>query len=94
MIQKDKNHVSNMYGDYVDEEGNVVQRNVDVTKDRMPEDADGLYGSEDANCSCGSPAGMAFMPAYLPGTALRMVACGCHPRWLNIFSMLPKSEPR
>jgi hypothetical protein len=36
VIQKDKDHVSNMYGDYVDADGNVVQRNVDVTKDPAP----------------------------------------------------------
>jgi lipoprotein-anchoring transpeptidase ErfK/SrfK len=36
VIQKDKDHVSNMYGDYVDADGDVVQRNVDVTKDPAP----------------------------------------------------------
>ncbi len=36
VIQKDKDHVSNMYGDYVDKNGNVVQHNVDVTKDPLP----------------------------------------------------------
>ncbi len=37
VIQKDKDHVSNLYGEYVDEEGNVTQANVDVTKDPAPE---------------------------------------------------------
>src|ERR1043166_2662506 len=37
VIQKDANHVSNLYGDYVDAEGNIVKRNVDVTKDPKPE---------------------------------------------------------
>jgi len=37
VIQKDINHVSNLYGDYVDEEGNIVKHNVDVTKDPQPE---------------------------------------------------------
>jgi lipoprotein-anchoring transpeptidase ErfK/SrfK len=36
VIQKDKDHVSNLYGDYVNSEGEVVQRNVDVTKDPLP----------------------------------------------------------
>jgi lipoprotein-anchoring transpeptidase ErfK/SrfK len=34
--QKDKDHVSSKYGDYVDEAGNVVVPNVDVGKDPKP----------------------------------------------------------
>lgn len=37
VIQKDRNHVSNLYGDFVDSEGSVVKRNVDVTKDKAPD---------------------------------------------------------
>lgn len=40
VIQKDKTHVSNLYGNYVDLEDNIVQRNVDVTKDPVPEGAE------------------------------------------------------
>lgn len=36
IIQKDVNHVSSRYGDYVDDAGNVVMPNVDVEKDRKP----------------------------------------------------------
>jgi lipoprotein-anchoring transpeptidase ErfK/SrfK len=36
VIQKDKDHISNLYGDYVDADGNVVRKNVDVTKDPLP----------------------------------------------------------
>jgi lipoprotein-anchoring transpeptidase ErfK/SrfK len=36
IIQKDKDHVSNLYGDYVDSADNVVVANVDVTKDPKP----------------------------------------------------------
>lgn len=39
IIQLDKNHVSNLYGDFVDESGSVVQSNVDVKKDKRPEGA-------------------------------------------------------
>ena len=39
VIQKDKDHVSNLYGDYVDDSGEVVQANVDVTKQETPEGA-------------------------------------------------------
>ena len=36
IIQKDKDHVSNLYGDYVDDAGNVVVPNVAVNKDPKP----------------------------------------------------------
>ncbi|PYJ53010.1 MAG: hypothetical protein DME83_03705 [Verrucomicrobia bacterium] len=36
IIQKDQNHVSSLFGDYVDEAGNVVKPNVDITKDPKP----------------------------------------------------------
>jgi lipoprotein-anchoring transpeptidase ErfK/SrfK len=34
--QKDLDHASNLYGDYVDASGNVVVKDVDVTKDPCP----------------------------------------------------------
>ena len=36
ITQKDKDHVSSLFGDYVDSGGNVVVPNVDVTKDPKP----------------------------------------------------------
>jgi len=36
ITQKDVNHVSSLFGDYVDSAGNVVVPNVDVTKDPKP----------------------------------------------------------
>ena len=39
VIQKDKDHISNLYGDYVDADGKVVQANVDATKDPVPDGA-------------------------------------------------------
>ena len=39
IIQKDVNHVSSLFGDYVDSAGNVVVPNVDVTKDPKPKGA-------------------------------------------------------
>jgi len=36
IIQKDINHVSSKYGDYVDEAGNVVAANVELGKDPKP----------------------------------------------------------
>lgn len=39
VIQKNKDHVSNLYGNYVDREGNVVVRNVGVHRDPRPRGA-------------------------------------------------------
>ncbi len=39
VIQKDENHVSNLYGNYQSEDGSVLQSNVDTGKDPKPEGA-------------------------------------------------------
>ena len=36
IIEKDHDHRSNLYGDFVDAAGNVVVPNVDITKDKPP----------------------------------------------------------
>lgn len=36
IIQKSKDHVSNLYGDYVDQDGNVMVANVGVKRDAKP----------------------------------------------------------
>jgi hypothetical protein len=36
IIQKNKDHASNLYGDYVDAAGNVVVKDVDIKKDPAP----------------------------------------------------------
>ena len=36
IIQKDKDHASNLYGDYVDAAGNIVQKDVELKKDPKP----------------------------------------------------------
>ena len=36
VVSKDRNHVSSEFGDYVDDEGNVVKANIDNRKDRRP----------------------------------------------------------
>ncbi len=36
IFEKDIDHKSNLYGDFVDSGGNIVKANVDVTKDKMP----------------------------------------------------------
>jgi lipoprotein-anchoring transpeptidase ErfK/SrfK len=36
VIQKDRDHRSTLYGDFVDSSGNVVVRDVDISKDKAP----------------------------------------------------------
>jgi hypothetical protein len=36
IIQKDRDHKSNVYGDYVDRNGSVIQKDIDVNKDPRP----------------------------------------------------------
>ncbi len=36
IIQKDKDHKSSLYGDYVDAKGGVIKRDIDRSKDAMP----------------------------------------------------------
>jgi lipoprotein-anchoring transpeptidase ErfK/SrfK len=38
VTQKDKDHVSNLYGEFIDEfSGEIVKRNVDISKENPPE---------------------------------------------------------
>ena len=39
VLQKDRDHYSSAFGDYVDDSGNVVKSNIDVRKDRKPRGA-------------------------------------------------------
>ena len=39
IIQKDKDHVSSRFGDYVDRDGNIIKKEIDRDKDPMPKGA-------------------------------------------------------
>lgn len=39
VIQKDKDHVSTLYGDYIDDEGEVIEKNIDTSRDHRPKGA-------------------------------------------------------
>ena len=39
IIQKDKDHVSSRFGDYVDADGNIIKKEIDREKDPMPRGA-------------------------------------------------------
>ena len=39
VIQKDKDHVSTLYGNYIDDDGNILMKNIDTSKDKKPKGA-------------------------------------------------------
>jgi lipoprotein-anchoring transpeptidase ErfK/SrfK len=39
IIQKDKDHVSSRFGDYIDKQGNIIKKEIDRDKDPMPKGA-------------------------------------------------------
>jgi lipoprotein-anchoring transpeptidase ErfK/SrfK len=67
VIQKDQDHVSNMYGDYVDADGNVVRHNVDVTKDPLPPGA--VFQGAKMPFFMRFTGGYGMHAGYLPGYA-------------------------
>ena len=68
IIQKDKDHVSNLYGDYVDSGGNVVVANVGVKKDPKPPGTR-FKGAPMPYFMRITPGGVGMHAGYLPGYA-------------------------
>lgn len=66
IIQKNKDHVSNLYGDYVDSSGNVVVANVGVKTDPMPPGAR-FRGAPMPYYMRITPAGVGMHAGFLPG---------------------------
>lgn len=65
ITQKDKDHVSSKYGDYVDTEGNVVVPNVDLTKDPKPPGT--IYKGAPMPYFMRVVGGVGMHAGYLPG---------------------------
>ena len=66
IIQKDRDHVSNLYGDYVDAGGNVVVANVGVNKDPKPPGTK-FKGAPMPYFMRITPGGVGMHAGYLPG---------------------------
>src|SRR5580693_3685325 len=66
IIQKDKNHKSSLFGDYVDDNGEIVQRNVEKGKDPMPKGAhyDGAKMPDFMRIVAGTGMHEGFLPGY------------------------------
>ena len=68
IIQKNKDHVSNLYGDYVDLAGNVVKANVGIKEDPKPPGTR-FKGSPMPYFMRITPGGVGMHAGYLPGYA-------------------------
>ena len=65
IMEKDIDHASNLYGDYVDTAGTVVQANVDITKDPKPPGA--IFRGAPMPYFMRITAGVGMHQGFLPG---------------------------
>jgi hypothetical protein len=65
IIQKDKDHASTLYGDYVDATGNVVQKDVEMGKDPKPPGA--VFKGAPMPFFMRITGGVGMHEGYLPG---------------------------
>ena len=65
IVQKDKDHASNLYGDYVDAFGNIVQKDVAVNKDPKPPGA--IFRGAPMPFFMRITGGVGMHEGYLPG---------------------------
>jgi hypothetical protein len=72
VIQKDEKHVSNLYGDFVGADGQVIRRNVDISKDRPPDGA--VFSGAPMPYFLRFSRGFGFHAGHLPG---RPASHGC-----------------
>ena len=66
IIQKDKDHKSSLYGDYVDAQGKIVQKDIDKSKDPVPPGAhfDGAKMPNFMRIVGGTGMHQGFLPGY------------------------------
>ena len=67
ILQKDRHHKSSLYGDYVDREGNVLVKDIDVTKDRKPPGA--IFDGAKMPFFMRVTGGVGMHEGFLPGYA-------------------------
>jgi lipoprotein-anchoring transpeptidase ErfK/SrfK len=65
IIQKDPNHASSLYGDYVDAAGNIVQKDVELGKDPKPPGA--IFKGAPMPNFMRITGGVGMHEGYLPG---------------------------
>lgn len=63
--QKNRHHVSSLYGDYVDAQGNVIKKDVDTSKDKRPPGA--IYDGAKMPFFMRIHGGVGMHEGFLPG---------------------------
>lgn len=63
--QKNRHHVSSLYGDYVDAQGNIIKKDVDTSKDRRPPGA--IYDGAKMPFFMRIHGGVGMHEGFLPG---------------------------
>jgi L,D-transpeptidase catalytic domain len=63
--QKDRDHVSSLYGDYVDGNGNIIKKDVDTSKDKRPPGA--IYDGAKMPFFMRIHGGVGMHEGFLPG---------------------------
>jgi len=65
IIQKDKDHLSSRFGDYIDKDGNIIKKEIDRDKDPMPKGA--IYDGARMPYFMRIVNGTGMHEGYLPG---------------------------
>jgi hypothetical protein len=92
IVSKDKNHVSSEFGDYVDDEGNVVKANIDVRKDSKPRGAH-FDGARMPYCMHFN-GGYAMHQGYVPPFAASHGCIRLPAEWAgHFFNAAPEGTP-
>jgi hypothetical protein len=92
IMEKDREHVSSLYGNYVDQNGQLVMENVQANKDLSPEE----QSSRERPCHTSSESmeASACTPVICPVIRRHMAVFGCPRQWhFNFFKMLLSALP-
>jgi len=91
ITQKDLTHVSSIYGDYIDQNGQVVMENVDVTKDPRPRGT--FFVGRPCHTSSESMGLSGCTPVICLVIRHHTAVFGCQKKWRFIFFTKPQSVP-
>src|SRR6266542_2097507 len=90
VLLKSPDHVSTIFGDYVDDYGNVVRSNIDARKDKRPQ---GTH-FDGAQMPCASGAATRCIKATYHLLPLHMAVFACRREWREDFLKTPPSARR
>src|SRR5436309_8076970 len=92
VLSKDAGHVSTVFGDYVDDYGNVVRSNVDSRKDARPKGA--ISMARECRMRCSLEGDTRCTRAMFRPLPRRTVAFVCRDKWPSSFLKMPRLAAR